>query len=252
MYKNANRELVLDSGASMHLTGCKDLLFDVTTGERSVTLILADGHRLNITTFGKIMITDDMFITNVGYVAGMRTTLVAVSPITKGGFDVLIRDKNATIVTPPGGRNGGVEVTNWVQSGGLFIATLPRKGIKATTWAKKSKVFDLVLWNRIRKGETGDDKPVNNSNSLPTSQSTTSNPSADDSTRQSRTVIPKKKLDSKGVTVTISNTKTGAKSTRHSTSGSPPPTPATTSSSSTTSTHASANFIQSYANVRQH
>jgi hypothetical protein len=154
-YSNAHNEQVLDSGATIHLTGNLSLLFGIEDTMRTVTLVLADGHRIDINTFGRLMIDDRMFVTNVGYVPRMKTTLISVSEIMRGDLKVVFVDKGASVLTPK-----DEPITHWRQVGGLFIHQLPKTPIPISYFATNAKQFDYILWNRIKKGDTGEPEPV--------------------------------------------------------------------------------------------
>jgi hypothetical protein len=214
-YTGAELEQVLDSGASIHLTGNYDLLFNIETTKRTVTLILADGHRIEVTTFGTMMVTDTMYLTNVGYVPKMRTTLVSVSEIMKGDFSVVFKGDNATIMTPV-----NEEVTSWRKEGGLFIAQLPKKSIPPSTWAKKGVKFTFHIWNKVKKGDLGDGLPPPPPPSPPAG---------------TRRKITKKDPKNKPI-VTTTKTPPNKPASKPPTTSTPAATPAATTDTSTAST----------------
>ena len=160
-YTDADRELVLDCGATMHLTGNPNILFKLEKSKRTVTLVLADGHHITVNTFGRIMINSNVFITNVGYVKGMRTTLVSLAVLVRAGFEFDFSTTGAEMVTPKGKgvKYGGLVAASWKAAGNLYIAKLPRNklyGFDRTYWSTNADSFNVQLWYKIHSGDTGE------------------------------------------------------------------------------------------------
>ncbi|KAF0703375.1 hypothetical protein AaE_015405 [Aphanomyces astaci] len=82
--------MVVDSGASCHITGNLDILYDRVACERSV--VVADGHRMHITQMGKVRLASidgaHLVLTDVLYEPSVTNTLVSISRITVDNPDV--------------------------------------------------------------------------------------------------------------------------------------------------------------------
>ncbi|RHY67002.1 hypothetical protein DYB30_010742, partial [Aphanomyces astaci] len=81
----ATEKIIIDSGASSHMTGAKDHLYDVAACDR--TIIVANGEVANATTMGKLDIDMQngakMTLTEVLIIDGMPMTLVSVPALCR-------------------------------------------------------------------------------------------------------------------------------------------------------------------------
>lgn len=105
LQEEANEFWYLDSGASCHMTGSKNLLDSCETMKEQKVL-MADGKAISCDTRGKAYVPGEDYqghsivvsLKDVVVVPGLSANLVSVQAITKNGFSVVFSDKNCQIM----------------------------------------------------------------------------------------------------------------------------------------------------------
>jgi len=84
----------LDSGASFHMTGDKELFNDLEEKDLQMHIEMGDDENYSITELGMITLQREhgapLTLKNVMYVPGMKKNLVSISMLEDKGYDVIL------------------------------------------------------------------------------------------------------------------------------------------------------------------
>lgn len=144
----------VDSGASRHVTGRKDLLSELEPGSHS-RISTAGGERLNIVGKGKVEISTDFGEIKFGdvlYVPGVTKNLLSVGRIAdgKGKYKLLFDSKKVWILKdfPAPESSHVVTLGHRDHRNGLYKFRPPEVNINIVTPSKDKSTHTSCLWHR--------------------------------------------------------------------------------------------------------
>ena len=78
---------MVDSGASHHMTGSKEMLTEVTPHPKEVVITYGDGSQSEVLGLGKVVVTPDVSIVDIMLVKTLSYNLLSVLQLARMGFD---------------------------------------------------------------------------------------------------------------------------------------------------------------------
>ncbi|GMI79954.1 hypothetical protein HRI_001664700 [Hibiscus trionum] len=88
---------IIDSGATDHMTGNKELFFDLHTSSFKNSIKIADGSHYKIQGKGSVFLTPDLLLKDVLFVPDLKCNLLSVSKLSKD-FNCVLKFKGSDCV----------------------------------------------------------------------------------------------------------------------------------------------------------
>jgi len=138
----------IDSGASRHMSGVRDMFSELVPRTNQQDIILGDDSVVRVAGIGEVSFQREhgapLRLTDVLYVPGLRKNLVSVSCIEDKGFVVLF-EKGQVYIYPQGGSRADSRVIG-VRQGRMYRLVFEAGGALACSTSSSREMCEL--WHR--------------------------------------------------------------------------------------------------------
>ena len=135
---------MVDSGASHHMTGSKEMLTEVTPHPKEVVITYGDGSQSKVLGLGKVVVSPDVSIVDIMLVKTLSYNLLSVLQLARMGFDSYFNELTVVLLWK---KTLSVAFVGYVEHG-LYVVDFSKKKPAPTATCLMARADKGWLWHR--------------------------------------------------------------------------------------------------------